>query len=403
MPDAPRIEELLSRAVAEQVAEQRGQREAYEEISRRLEELEGQLGQGVSELAGSDQEAGKHLEAIESALDERRSEIASLAVELAALRDETGRLVEEMSRSLSERMTEETGQVEQLRQRLDTLDANLDDQLGRLGEVLGGDLRQRLVALEHGLNQRLSHLEGTLSAEDMEMKRLSALEQRLGQRLGRLEEALAGGDLEKQVAALEQGLGQRMSRLESAVRGGETDWRLVALETALAQRMARLETAIRPGDTERRLASLEEAVGQSLAELRASVTRLQDVTVSGLDDLREASTAAEVGILERIVAESQVVGARFEAVRPVVDVVARTHPELELAAAELRRLAATSPSHSEEAEAAPADWSETEVANPFPRGEETTEEGDNEIFLPPEETPIPERRMRSLMPRRFER
>jgi hypothetical protein len=204
-----------------------------------------------------------------------------------------------------------------------------------------------------------------------------------------------------------------MSRLESAVRGGETDWRLVALEMSMAQRLARLEAAVRPGETERRLASLEEAVGQSLAELRASVTRLQDVTVSGLDDLREASTAAEVGILERIVAESQVVGARFEAVRPVVDVVARTHPELELAAAELRRLAATSPSPPDEAEADgaetdaaeadAADWSGTEVANPFPRGEDTAEEGDNEIFLPPEETPIPERRMRSLLPRRFER
>ena len=403
MPDAvPRIDELLSRAVADQVAEQRGQREAYEEISRRLEQLEGALGQGVAELSGSDQQAGKQLEAIGSALDDRRGEIASLAIELSALRDETGRLVEEMGRSLSERLTEETAGVEELRQRLDALDANLDDHLSRLGETLAGDLRQRLVTLEHGLNQRLSHLEGTLSAEDTEMKRLTALEQRLGQRLSHLEEALAGAELEKQMAALEQGLGQRMSRLESAVRGGETDWRLVALETSLAQRMARLETAIRPGETERRLASLEEAVGQSLAELRATVGRLQDVTVSGLDDLREASMAAEVGILERIVAESQVVGARFEAVRPVVDVIARTHPELELAAAELRRLASTSAPPTEE-EPDAADWSGTEVANPFPREERPTEEGDNEIFLPPEETPIPERRMRSLLPRRFER
>jgi predicted nucleic acid-binding Zn-ribbon protein len=399
MPEAPRIDELLSRAVAEQVAEQRGQREAFEDISRRLERLEGALGQGVAELSGSDEAAGKHLEAIEGALDERRGEIASLATELAALREETTRLVEAMGQTVSERLDAETDSVEDLRGRLDSIDAHLEANLGRLGDDLTGDLRQQLVSLEHGLSQRLTRLEGALSAEDMEMKRLSALEQRLGQRLSRLEEALATGEVEKQLAALEQGLGQRMSRLESAVRGGETDWRLVALEMSMAQRLARLETALRPGDTERRLASLEEAVGQSLAELRTSVNRLQDVTVAGLDDLREASLAAEAGILERIVAESQVVGARFEAVRPVVDVVVQTHPELALAAAELRRLAATNPVVPTEVEADEADWSEAE-ADPFPQDEDT---GDTEIFLPPEETPIPERRMRSLLPRRYER
>jgi hypothetical protein len=400
MPDAPRIDELLSKAVAEQVAEQRGQREAFEDISRRLERLEGALGQGVAELSGSDEAAGKHLEAIEGALDERRGEIASLATELAALREETTRLVEAMGQTVSERLAAETDRVEDLRGRMDSIDAHLEANLGRLGDDLTGDLRQQLVQLEHGLSQRLTRLEGALSAEDMEMKRLSALEQRLGQRLSRLEEALAGGEVEKQVAALEQGLGQRMSRLESAVRGGETDWRLVALEMSMAQRLARLEAALRPGDTERRLASLEEAVGQSLADLRSSVNRLQDVTVAGLDDLREASLAAEAGILERIVAESQVVGARFEAVRPVVDVVVQTHPELQLAAAELRRLAAITAVAPTEVEAEEADWSEAE-ADPFPRDEDAP--GDTEIFLPPEETPIPERRMRSLLPRRFER
>jgi predicted nucleic acid-binding Zn-ribbon protein len=398
MPEAPRIDELLSKAVAEQVAEQRGQREAFEEISHRLERLEGALGQGVAELSGSDEAAGKHLEAIEGALDERRDEIAVLAGELSALRDETSRLVETLGQSVSERLAAETERVEELRGRLDSIDTHLAEHLGRLGDDLSGDLRQRLMSLEHGLSQRLTRLEGALSAEDMEMKRLSALEQRLGQRLNRLEEALAGGELEKQVAALESGLGQRMSKLESAVRGGETDWRLVALEMSMAQRLARLEAALRPGDTERRLSSLEEAVGQSLAELRSSVNRLQDVTVASLDDLREASVAAEAGILERIVAESQVVGARFEAVRPVVDVVVRTHPELELAAAELKRLAATTAAEPTEGEA--GEWTEAE-ADPFPQHEEDA--GDTEIFLPPEETPIPERRMRSLLPRRFER
>jgi predicted nucleic acid-binding Zn-ribbon protein len=397
MPEAPRIDELLERAVAEQVAEQRGQREAFEEISKRLEVLEGAMGQGLSDLAGSDQQADKHLEAIEGALDERRSEIASLSTDLSGLKDETGRLVEELRQSLSEGLLLEASQVEELRQRLDAVDDALDERLGRLSEAVSGDLRQRLLALEHGLSQRLSRLEGSLSAEDMEMKRLSALEHRLGQRLGRLEEVLAGGQLEKQVAALEEGLGHRMSRLESAVRGGETDWRLVALETALAQRMARLEAAIRPGDTDRRLASLEEAVARSIAELRSSVGRLQQVTVAGLDDLREASTAAEVGILERIVAESQVVGARFEAVRPVVDAVARSHPELEGAVAELRRLAATSTPAPDPLEA--AGWeAEEEAPDPFADERPETEEG--EIFLPPEETPIPDRRLRSLMPRR---
>jgi hypothetical protein len=397
MPEAPRIDELLERAVAEQVAEQRGQREAFEEISRRLEVLEGAMGQGLSDLAGSDQQADKHLEAIEGALDERRSEIASLSTDLSALKDETGRLVEELRQSLSEGLLLEAGQVEELRQRLEAMDTALDERLGRLSQAVSGDLKQRLMTLEHGLSHRLSRLEGSLSAEDMEMKRLSALEHRLGQRLGRLEEVLAGGELEKQVAALEQGLGQRMSHLESAVRGGETDWRLVALETALAQRMARLEAAIRPGDTDRRLASLEEAVARSISELRASVGRLQEVTVTGLDDLREASTAAEVGILERIVAESQVVGARFEAVRPVVDAVAQSHPELEGAVAELRRLAATSTPAADPLETSEWDAEGKEV-DPFADERRDTAEG--EIFLPPEETPIPDRRLRSLMPRR---
>jgi hypothetical protein len=161
--------------------------------------------------------------------------------------------------------------------------------------------------------------------------------------------------------------------------------------------------------------ALDDTLGERLSGLEGSLRQLQEDTAARLDDLRAAGIASEAGILERIVAESSVVGAHFQAIRPIVEAAVASRPEIESALAEVRNLA-------EAAKAAAADLMSGVAGPPAPpltdgepsgpyRVEELQEAADSaaegvpaeepadSVFQPPEETPIPERRF-GLLPRR---
>jgi hypothetical protein len=154
-------------------------------------------------------------------------------------------------------------------------------------------------------------------------------------------------------------------------------------------------------------------VNERLAGLEGSLVRLQEDTAARLDALREASMASEAGILERIIAESHVVGAHFQAVRPVVEAAVAARPEIEQALFEVRKLADAARSAAAELVAGvagpPAPQPE-DSSGPY-RVETLAEaaaasatDGDHEepadsVFQPPEETPIPDRRF-GILPRR---
>ncbi|HEV8626301.1 MAG TPA: hypothetical protein VG034_17765, partial [Acidimicrobiia bacterium] len=149
-----------------------------------------------------------------------------------------------------------------------------------------------------------------------------------------------------------------------------------------------------------------------LTGLEGSLRQLQQDTAARLDDLRTASIASEAGILERIVAESHVVGAHFQAIRPVVEAAVAARPEIEQALAEVRHLAEAARDVAADlmsGVAGPPVPTDGEPSGPYrveelqKAAESAAESSEGEeadsVFQPPEETPIPERRF-GLLPRR---
>jgi hypothetical protein len=115
--------------------------------------------------------------------------------------------------------------------------------------------------------------------------------------------------------------------------------------------------------------------------------------------------ASEAGILERIITESRVVGAHFEAIRPVVESAVAARPEIEQALAEVRRLAETAREAALQLAAGMAGSTEGDPSGPYTvadldeaAGQAAVDAADS-VFQPPEETPIPDRRF-GLLPRR---
>lgn len=341
MPDdVPRVDELFSRAVVAQLAEQRAQRETFAEIERRLEGLEHLVAERLSELS-------KLLRSVE--------------VEL----------------------------------RLELLEEELGERFGRLEEAIRADeAGARLAALERAVAERLGQVEESVRAQDFG-RRLEALETSLGERFGHLEESVRAEEIGRRLKALELAVDERSSRLEEFVRTGDVEQRLASLEQAVEDRLSELRSSLSGEATDERLEALDHALGHRLTRLEGSVRRLEEQTAARLEDLREASTAAEVGILERIIAESQVVGAHFEAVRPVVEAVAQTGPELEQALAELRKMVASVEGQPDQEGAPAAETTPYAALEHPPEGEE-----ESTVFLPPEETPIPEHRFGGRLPRR---
>ncbi len=169
-----------------------------------------------------------------------------------------------------------------------------------------------------------------------------------------------------------------------------------------------------PGESTGVVSALDSSVVARLTGLEGSLRRLQEDTATRLDDLRAASIASEAGILERIVAESHVVGAHFQAIRPVVEAAVAARPEIEQALSEVRDLAEAARDVATDLMSGvagpPAPPTDGEPSGPYrveelqkeaQAAEETgeTKEDEETVFQPPEETPIPDRRF-GLLPRR---
>ncbi len=438
MPDdLPRVDELFSRAVVAQLAEQRAQRETYEELERKLEALERLVTERLSELSkllrGGEVEMRldlleeglrERIAALEQAVQvgpERLDEISDRLSQLEGIvrSDDRHQALTTLETMLKRRLSqlEDAVRVEDTSHRLSALEAAMTERLNQLEQGLNTEgTNRRLDALEKSLAERLAELEGSVRADQLG-KRFGGLEQSIDERLAQVEEAVRNQELAQRLALLEQAMDERLGHLEESVLSEEIAHRLKAIELAVDERSHRPEAAADTVELDELLGAvdqifrdrlnllveasgvgrpgaLDESLSERLTRLEGTLRRLEEHTMSRLEDLKEASRAAEAGILERIIAESRVVGAHFQAVRPVVEAAAEARPELKEALAEVRELVQAARSGVE---------GSTTDTGPFPADVlRPPSEGDepDTVFLSPEETPIPERRFGGILPRR---
>ncbi|HVW32256.1 MAG TPA: hypothetical protein VHL53_06940, partial [Acidimicrobiia bacterium] len=294
----------------------------------------------------------------------------------------------------------------------------------------GSALTIRLDALEKAVGEQLLGVEQSLRGNDV-VRRLDALETAVADRLGHLEETVRSEEIGRRLKSLELALDERSGRIEEFVKTADLENRIESLGRAVDQRLAELRTSLssrpagagpapgeegEPGDVPAGgpvvvHSLLDDVLSSRLDGLEGSLRQLQEDTATRLDALREASIASEAGILERIIAESHVVGAHFQAVRPVVEAAVAARPEIEQALAEVRRLAEAAREAAAElaggaAGGSPAEGAEPDSSGPYSvealqeaAAEDDAEDPADSVFQPPEETPIPERRF-GLLPRR---
>ena len=447
VPDGmPRVDELFSRAVVAQLAEQRAQRETFTEVERKLEGLERLVTERLGELTrqlGTDGQLEGRIELLEQTLATRLSGVERVV--RAELDNRLGAMAERMHQVEQSLAGEDTGA------RLIALEATVKRRLGNLEEAVKLDeLHDRLGRMERTLTELLDVDSGVV--DPALGGRMEGLERSMATQLAGLEESMRGTDIVRRLDTLETAMTDRLGHLEETVRSEEIGRRLKSLELALDERSGRIEEFVRTSDLEARIESLARAVDDQLADLRdslasgapiaplepgeagepgavaraldvalsarltgleGSLRQLQEDTATRLDDLRTAGIASEAGILERIVAESQVVGAHFQAIRPVVEAAVAARPEIEQALADVRHLAETARDAAADlmsGVAGPPVPTDGEPSGPY-RVEELqkaaddaaeqgpAEEASDSVFQPPEETPIPERRF-GLLPRR---
>ena len=439
----PRVDELFSRAVVAQLAEQRAQRETFAEVERKLEALERLVTERFGELVrqlGTDGQLEGRIELLEQTLATRLAGLERVV--RAELDNRLGAMAERLHQIEQSLAGEDTGA------RLIALEATVKRRLGNLEEAVKLDeLTDRLGRMERTLTELVDVDTGALVDPALGGK-LEGLERAVTERLGGLEESFRNNDVVRRLDSLEAAMTARLGHLEETVRSEEIGRRLKSLELALDERSGRIEEFVKTSDLEARIESLARAVDDQLAELRSSLAggapiapgeagepgavvralddtlsarltglegslrQLQEDTATRLDDLRTAGIASEAGILERIVAESQVVGAHFQAIRPVVEAAVAARPEIESALAEVRHLAEAARDAAADllsGVAGPPAPTDGEPSGPYrveelqeaaesavesPEGEEA-----DSVFQPPEETPIPERRF-GLLPRR---
>src|SRR2546423_239309 len=443
--DMPRVDELFSRAVVAQLAEQRAQRETFAEVERKLEALERVVTERLGELTrqlGTDGQLEGRIELLEQTLSTRLAGVERVV--RAELDNRLGAMAERLHRAEQSLAGEDPGA------RLIALEATVKRRLGNLEEAVHfDDLTDRLARMERTLTELVDADTGAL-ADPALGGRIEGLERSVAHQLAGVEESLRGNDVVRRLDSLEAAMADRLGHLEETVRSEEIGRRLKSLELALDERSGRIEEFVKTSDLEARIEALARAVDDQLAELRSSLAggapiapvepgepgavaralddtlsarltglegslrQLQEDTATRLDDLRAAGIASEAGILERIVAESHVVGAHFQAIRPVVEAAVAARPEIESALADVRRLA-------EAAKEAAADLMSGVAGPPAPaptdgepsgpyRVEELQEAADaaaaesekeaaDSVVQPPEATPIPERRF-GLLPRR---
>lgn len=442
----PRVDELFSRAVVAQLAEQRAQRETFAEVERKLEGLERLVTERLGELTrqlGTDGQLEGRIELLEQTLGTRLAGVERVV--RAELDNRLGAMAERLHQVEQSLAGEDTGA------RLIALEATVKRRLGNLEEAVKLDeLHDRLGRMERTLTELVGVDPGV--ADPSLGGRLEGLERSVAAQLAGVEESLRGNDVVRRLDALEAGVADRLGHLEETVRSEEIGRRLKSLELALDERSGRIEEFVKTSDLEARIESLARAVDDQLAELRNSLSsgtpiaplergeagepgavaraldatlsarltglegslrQLQEDTATRLDDLRTAGIASEAGILERIVAESQVVGAHFQAIRPVVEAAVAARPEIEQALAEVRHLAeaardaaadllsgvAGPPVPTDGEPSGPYRVEELQEAADAAAEERAVDEAPDSVFQPPEETPIPERRF-GLLPRR---
>ena len=453
VPEAPRVDELFSRAVVAQLAEQRAQRETFAEVERKLEALERLVTDRLGDLSrqlGTDGQLEGRIELLEETLGSRMSGVervvrAELDNRLGAMAERLGQV--EQSLGGSETGAKLAALEATVRRRLTNLEEavrsdDLPDRLGRLERALaegfaGGpaghddNVGFQLEALEKSVAARLTGVEDSLRGDDV-VRRLDALETSVADRLGHLEETVRSEEIGRRLKSLELAFDERSGRIEEFVKTADLEHRIEALGEAVDQQLAELRTSLggagsagpvgravpgEPGEQHVAAASsaLDQAINQRLTGLEGSLRRLQEDTVSRLDDLRTSSMASEAGILERIIAESHVVGAHFEAVRPVVEAAVAARPEIEQALVEVRRLADAARDAAAElmagmaAASGAAPSADGDPSGPYrvetleeaaaTMAEAPEVEAADSVFQPPEETLIPDRRF-GILPRR---
>jgi hypothetical protein len=445
VPDGmPRVDELFSRAVVAQLAEQRAQRETFAEVERKLEGLERLVTERLAELTrqlGADGQLEGRIELLEQTLATRLAGVERVV--RAELDNRLGAMAERIHQVEQSLAGEDTGA------RLIALEATVKRRLGNLEEAVKlDDLNDRLGRMERTLTELLDVDSGVV--DPALGGRMEGLERSVANQLAGLEESLRSNDVVRRLDAMETTMADRLGHLEETVRSEEIGRRLKSLELALDERSGRIEEFVKTSDLEARIESLARAVDDQLAELRTSLAtgapitpvegdigegavaraidatltarltglegslrQLQEDTAARLDDLRTAGIASEAGILERIVAESQVVGAHFQAIRPVVEAAVAARPEIEQALADVRQLAdaareaaadlmsgvAGPPAPTDGEPSGPYRVEELQKAADAAAEEQPVEDPADSVFQPPEETPIPERRF-GLLPRR---
>jgi hypothetical protein len=447
-PEVPRVDELFNRALVAQLAEQRAQRETFAEVERKLEALERLVTDRLGELTrqlGTDGQIEARIELLEQTLGTRLTAIEKIV--RAELDTRLGPLAERLGQVEQSLIADDTAAKllaleSTVRRRLTNLEEavrsdDVPDRLGRLERALaealnGGDggpiadpaLTLRFDALERSVADRLDGMEDSLRHHDV-VRRLSALESSVGERLSDLEDTVRSEEIGRRLKSLELALDERSGRIEEFVKTADVERRIESLGRAVDERLAELGTSLAgvaleagPGGdgglvVERVITKVDDSVGERLAGLEGSLRQLQEDTAARLEALREASIASEAGILERIIAESQVVGAHFQAVRPVVEAAVAAGPEIEQALVEVRRLAqaareaaadlaggvAGPPAPTEPDSSGPYRVESLEEAAATAVAEGDAIEAAESVFQPPEETPIPDRRF-GILPRR---
>ncbi|HYT39531.1 MAG TPA: hypothetical protein VEN99_08475, partial [Acidimicrobiia bacterium] len=331
VPEVPRVDELFSRAVVAQLAEQRAQRETFAEVERKLEALERLVNDRLGDLTrqlGTDGQLEGRIELLEETLGARMAGVervvrAELDNRLGAMAerlghveqslggDETGPKLVALEATVRRRMTnlEEAVRADDLPDRLARIERTLAE--GLAGEAGPGRhdaaVGSRLDALERSVAERLAGVEDSMRGDDVG-RRLEALETSVADRLSHLEETVRSEEIGRRLKSLELALDERSGRIEEFVKAADLEHRIEALGLAVDERLAELRTSLAGapagsvGASEHKhvhAAAMDDAVGQRLAGLEGSLRLLQEDTVARLDDLRAAGIASEAGILER--------------------------------------------------------------------------------------------------------
>jgi hypothetical protein len=444
----PRVDELFNRALVAQLAEQRAQRETFAEVERKVEALERVVTERLGELSrqlGADGQLESRIELLEETIGSRLASVervvrTELDTRLGAMADrlhhveqslggdDTGARLLALEATVKRRLgnLEEAVQRDEVTERLDRMERTLAELVGLEGGSIDPLMGPRLEGLERSVTNGLAGMEQMLRGNDIG-QRLDALESSVADRLGHLEETVRSEEIGRRLKSLELALDERSGRIEEFVKTSDLEARIEALARAVDEQLAEVRSSLAAGvpmaaplataavaeDQGAVVRALDDNLSSRLTGLEGSLRRLQEDTAARLDDLRAASIASEAGILERIVAESKVVGAHFQAIRPVVEAAVAARPEIETALNEVRRLADAAREAAADLMSGvggpPPAPSDGEPSGPY-RVEELQEaaaqaeappaEVEDSVFQPPEETPIPDRRFGGILPRR---